>query len=237
MNSTALAPAPWFGRTWEHQQALIAGIGSFILCAIYALAVSRFAPDFTPGLVDFIGTATSLWSVWITQKRNVLAMPIAIVSVVFMGWFFMTINLHGQMLLHWVYYLPVQIWAWHHWTRGDAGGELRVRTLSWSQRLLCIIAIVVITVVVGKVLDSAWDNSLYTYWDASIVAASVVAMILLAQKRVESWILWILPVNVSAIGLYTLTGAYMFAALYVLFLIMAFVGLARWVKAHRTNSA
>jgi len=237
MNDTTLAPAPGTGRSWEHKHALLAGIGSFVLCALYAVAVARFAPEYTPGPVDFFGTATSLWSVWITQKRNVLALPIGIVSVVLMGWFFMTINLNGQWLLHWVYYLPVQFWAWHHWTRGDDGGELRVSVLSWTQRLLCIAGIAIATVVVGKVLESAWDNSLYTYWDASIVAASIVAMILLAQKRVESWLLWIVPVNISAIALYSLTGAYMFAALYCLFLVMAFVGLARWVSAHAENSA
>jgi len=237
MNTTSLAPAPWFGRAWEHQHAMIAGIGSFILCAIYAFAVSRITPDYTPGVVEFLGTATSLWSVWITQKRNVLALPIGIVSVVLMGWFFKSIDLNGQMLLHWVYYLPVQFWAWQHWTRGDDGGELRVRSLTWNQWLLCVLAMVIATAVIGKILQSAWDSSLYTYWDASIVAASIVAMILLAQKRVESWILWILPVNVSAIALYTLTGAYMFAALYCLFLVMAFVGLNRWMAADQQNMA
>jgi len=43
--------------------------------------------------------------------------------------------------------------------------------------------------------------------------------------------------TISAIALYTLTGAYMFAALYCLFLVMAFVGLVRWMKAHRESSA
>jgi len=237
MTTKTLEPAPWFGRRWEHKHALIAGVGSFVLCAIYAVAVKRFAPEYTPGAVDFFGTATSLWSVWITQKRNVLALPIGIVSVILMGWFFMTIDLNGQMLLHWVYYLPVQFWAWHHWSRGDDGGELRVSILSWPQRLLGMVAILVATIIVGLLLESAWDNNLYTYWDASIVAASVIAMILLAQKRVESWLLWILPVNVSAIALYSLTGAYMFAALYCLFLMMAFVGLARWMGAYNQRSA
>ncbi len=87
------------------------------------------------------------------------------------------------------------------------------------------------TVLLGWLLDAGWEDALYTYWDASIVAASVVAMILLSRKKVESWWLWILPVNVSAIGLYLSTEAYMFAALYVLFLVMAFVGLAKWMRA------
>jgi nicotinamide riboside transporter PnuC len=87
------------------------------------------------------------------------------------------------------------------------------------------------------VLDAGWDAALYTYWDASIVAASVVAMILLSHKKVESWWLWIGPVNVSAIVLYSITGAAMFAALYVLFLVMAFFGLARWARAARNAVA
>ena len=63
-------------------------------------------------------------------------------------------------------------------------------------------------------------------WRSSSSSVSVLAMVLLSRKKVESWWLWIGPVNVSAIGLYLSTGAYMFAALYVLFLVMAFVAAA-----------
>ncbi len=73
--------------------------------------------------------------------------------------------------------------------------------------------------------------------DRRCVAASVLAMVLLSRKKVESWWLWIGPVNVSAIGLYLSTGAYMFAALYVLFLMMAFVGLTRWIRADKDGVA
>jgi nicotinamide mononucleotide transporter len=90
-----------------------------------------------------------------------------------------------------------------------------------------------VTAIAGWLLDAGWDTAVYTYWDASIVAASVIAMILLSRKKVESWWLWIGPVNISAIALYTITGASMFAALYVLFLVMAFVGLSRWNAAAR----
>ena len=224
--------APWFGRKWEHHHALVAGLGSLLACALYWGATRWLAPEVTPGPVEFAGTATSLWSVWITQRRNVLALPIGIVSVALMGWFFLDIGLIGQMLLHWLYYVPVQFWAWREWTRGGENNtELLVTRLTTRMRLLVVAAMAVFTGLFGWLLDAGWDNALYTYWDASIVAASVVAMVLLSKKKVESWWLWIGPVNVSAIGLYTLTGAFMFAALYVLFLVMAFVGLARWNRA------
>ena len=232
--STSPSPsaAPWFGREWEHRHALVAGVGSFALCGLYWLGTKRFATDFVPGWAEFGGTATSLWSVWITQRRNVLAMPVGLVSVLLMGWFFRDIGLVGQTWLHWGYYVPVQLWAWQQWTRGgDDHTELEVSRLGWSERATAAAVLVGATVALGWLLDAGWDDALYTYWDASIVAASVVAMFLLSRKKVESWWLWIGPVNVSAIGLYVATEAYMFAALYCLFLVMAVVGLMRWQRA------
>ena len=224
--------APWFGRSWEHRHAAVAGLGSLALCALYALAARLWAVDAAPGLIEFTGTMTSLWSVWITQRRNVLALPVGIVSVVLMGWFFHRIGLQGQMLLHFGYYVPIQLWAWAEWTRGgEENTELTVTRLGTGFRLAVVVSIVVLTVVIGRLLDAVWNDALYVYWDASIVAASVVAMALMAKKKVESWWLWILPVDVSAIGLYASSGAFMFSALYVLFLVMACVGLRRWARA------
>ena len=233
----AATAAPWFGRRWEHRQAAIAATGSLLACTLYWLGTKRFAPDVVPGWVEFGGTMTSLWSVWITQRRNVLALPVGIVSVILMGWFFRDIGLVGQEWLHWGYYLPVQFWAWAQWTRGgEEQTELLVTRLSNPARVLALAGGAIATMALGWLLDAGWDDALYTYWDASIVAASVVAMLLLSRKKVESWWLWILPVNVSAIGLYLATGAYMFAALYGLFLIMAFVGLARWIRAAQVGT-
>lgn len=230
--------APWFGRPWEHRQAAVAATGSLAACTLYWLGTKRFAPEAVPGWVEFTGTAASLWSVWITQRRNVLALPAGLISVIFMGWFFHDIGLVGQTWLHWGYYIPIQVWGWAHWTRGgDGRSELVVTRLSNGVRALLVGAIVAITLVLGRLLDAGWADAMYTYWDASIVAASVLAQLLLSTKKVESWWLWIGPVNVSAILLYLRTGAYMFAALYCLFLVMAVVGLVRWRVAAREGVA
>ena len=225
--------APWFGRPWEHKHAAIAAVGSLAACrGLYWAGTRRFAPDVVPGRVEFLATTTSLWSVWITQRRNVLALPVGIVSVILMGWFFSDIGLVGQQWLQWGYYLPVQFWAWALWTRGGEGKtELTVTRQAPLGRALVVVVGALATVVLGWVLNAGWEDALYTYWDASIVAASILAMLLLSWKKVESWWLWLFPVNVSAIGLYISTEAYMFAALYMLFFVMAVVGLLRWRSA------
>lgn len=237
MTTATLTAAPWWGRTWEHKHAFVAAIGSLLAGILYWLGTKQFAPEYVPNWIEFTGTVTSLWSVWITQKRNVLALPVGIVSVIFMGYFFLTIDLVGQTWLHWGYYLPVQFWAWYEWTRGGENKtELKVTYLSNRMRVAVLAAGVAFTYLFGWLLTAGWEDALYTYWDASIVAASVVAMVLLSKKKVESWVFWILPVNISAIALYYNTGAYMFAALYVLFLVMAFVGLKRWYVAEQKGT-
>lgn len=230
--------APWFGRPWEHRQAALAAFGSLVLCGLYWLGARQWAAPAVPGWIEFSGTMTSLWSVWITQRRNVLALPVGIVSVVLMGLFFRDIGLKGQMLLHFGYYLPVQFWAWAAWTRGGQGQtELSVTYLGSRARFAVFACVCILTLLVARLLVFGWNDALYVYWDASIVAASVVAMALMSKKKVESWWLWILPVNVSAIGLYVSTGAYMFSALYALFLVMACVGLRRWARAAAEHTA
>lgn len=236
--AAAGAPAPWFGRPWEHRHAAVAGLGSLVACWLYWQGTRWWAPDAVPGWVEFTGTLTSLWSVWITQRRNVLALPVGIVSVLLMGWFFHGIGLRGQTWLHWGYYLPIQFWAWAQWTRGGQDHtELTVTRLTLPARLAVAAATIGLTFLLGWLLDTVWTDALHTHWDASIVAASVVAMVLMSKKKVESWWFWILPVNISAIGLYLSTGAYMFAALYVVFLVMAFVGLVRWARAASRRTA
>jgi len=231
-------PAPLFGRPWEHRQALVAGVGSLLACALYAWSAFRWSPEGAPGSIEFAGTMTSLWSVWITQRRNVLALPVGIVSVALMGWHFRAIGLVGQTWLHWAYYLPIQFWAWIQWTRGgESGSELTVSWLTNRARVGVVGSVAALTVSLGWLLDAGWEGAVHTYWDASIVGASVLAMLLMSKKKVEMWWLWILPVDVSAIGLYAVTGASMFAALYVLFLGMAVVGLVRWWRAAAHRAA
>lgn len=238
LNPTTSHPAaPWFGRPREHRQAAIAGVGSVAASTVYWQGTHWFAPELIPGTVEYLATATSLWSVWITQRRNILAMPVGLVSVVLMGWFFSDIDLIGQTVLQWGYYIPVQVWAWREWTRGGEGHtELVVTRLGRRGALAVLGTGLVSTFVLGRLLDAGWERALDTYWDASIVAASVLAMALLSRKKVETWWLWIGPVNISAIVLYLRTGAEMFAALYCLYLVMAVFGLVRWRRAAATRA-
>jgi nicotinamide riboside transporter PnuC len=65
-------------------------------------------------------------------------------------------------------------------------------------------------------------------WDTSIVAASITAQLLMTAKKLECWLWWQVPVNLSAIALYAATDAWAFAFLYIVYLLNATSGFLLW---------
>lgn len=219
----------YLGGVEKHREMLIYGLVALALSAGYAAAGHVFAPDYVPGVGEFIGTATALACVLLTRLQNKWCWPLGILSVVAMGAVFWRAGLIGQAWLHILYYLPIQFWGWWNWANGGANRtELPVSMLNWAERAVWAVAILLFTLLFGRVLVAGWDRAIHTYWDASIVAASVIAQFLLSRKKVEAWLLWLLPVNVSAILLYATAGLYMFSALYAIFLVNAGYALWQW---------
>jgi nicotinamide mononucleotide transporter PnuC len=85
------------------------------------------------------------------------------------------------------------------------------------------------------VFSQIYENPQYLLWDASIVAASIVAQTLMTFKKVESWIFWSLPVNTSAIVLYLRTDVPAFSFLYAVFLLNAVWGWQQWKKSESST--
>jgi len=170
------------------------------------------------------------------RTQNIWSIIFGLASVVAMGVFFFDIALVGQGWLHLGYYIPVQVVGWWAWLRGGAGRtDLPVGLLGVRGRAAIVAAVVVGSVVLALTFRQLHGPTPYALWDASIVAASIAAQLLLTTKRIESWWLWLVPVDVSAVLLYMRTDAEMFAALYVLYLVLASVGLRDWIRAWRVQ--
>ncbi len=57
----------------------------------------------------------------------------------------------------------------------------------------------------------------------------------MAKKKVESWIWWILT-NLASVPLYFTKGYVFTSVYYFILLIMAFWGLAEWIKRSKVNT-
>ncbi|MFM8424451.1 MAG: nicotinamide riboside transporter PnuC, partial [Chloroflexota bacterium] len=75
----------------------------------------------------------------------------------------------------------------------------------------------------------------FPYLDAITTIMSFSAMWLMAKKKIESWIYWII-VDFIGIWLYFIKDVKFLSLLYVILLIMAFNGLRMWHKSDQNKS-
>lgn len=225
---------PWFGSRVDQRNALRGGVGAFVVTATYVMVARGL--DTTTTAVEAVSLWASLACVWLARIENIWCMPYGLLSVVLLGWYLLDIELVGQGWLQYLYYVPVQLLGWWAWTRGGAGrSELPVTRLalrSWTAVVLAFAALWAATWITFSLL---YDSPAYLGWDASITAASVTAQSLMTWKKRESWWFWTVPVNVSAIGLFTVTESWAFVFLYVVFLVNPVWGIRTWHQLERVG--
>lgn len=226
------------GTRNEHVEGLFVALAMFVVTALYEYISILISPDYVLNPFEFVGTWSGLVCVWLSRTRNVLCWPWGIVSSLMLGIFFSQIGLPGQQWLNLIYFTAVQVWAWPHWVFGGAHHDrLPVTTLSWPMRAFYIFIIAAFTAIVFELIGYFSPGSFHPVFDSLVVASSVVAQFLLGRKNVESWILWLGPVNMLSIYLFFMAGAYTLTALYVAFFIHAIFALRSWSAAARRDTA
>jgi len=195
--------------------------------------------------LEFFGTIFYLLSVYLIAKRKVMTWPIGIVSVLLFMLLFYQIRLYADAAEQ-VYYLIASIYGWWHWKRSTSEQEngIEVEFSPIKMILIYLGAIFLLSLILGLALSHAHEYSStlfpepasYPFVDAFTVMMSLFAMWLLACKRTESWIFWII-VDVISIGLYYVKGVVFISLLYVILLVLAGDGLLTWMRASRPASA
>lgn len=189
--------------------------------------------------IEFTGTLLYLWSVWLIAKRHILTWPVGITSVLLYMLLFYQIRLYSDTIEQ-VYYLGASAYGWWHWSRAprdkgviSAVAFSRPRSLLWAGAATAALSVVIgmfmsrIHLIFPAVFPEAAS---FPYLDALTTVMSFTAMWLMARKKIESWIYWIV-VDIIGIGLYYVKEVRFVALLYVILLVMAIKGLLEWTKA------
>ena len=186
--------------------------------------------------IEFVGTVLYLASVWLIAKRNILTWPIGIASVLLYMILFYQIQLYSDTIEQ-VYYLGASAYGWWYWSRTEPSQQIITRVRFSPPRALVGWAVFTIgvSVVVGLAMTRihVWVPSIfpepaaYPYVDGLTTVMSFVAMWLLARKRIESWVYWII-VDIIGIWLYFVKDVKFLSLLYVILLVIATKGFLEW---------
>lgn len=176
--------------------------------------------------MEWTATLLGIACVALAGRRSVWTFPTGIASVVLLGIVVFRERLYSDALLQ-VFFVAANLYGWLHWSRASAAtGTVAVERLDWRARLAWGGGITVSALLWGMAMHR-WTDASYPWWDAGIAAASVAAQLLMARRKLENWVLWI-AVDIASVPLYLAKGLFLFAALYLVYLLLAVIGLVAW---------
>lgn len=195
--------------------------------------------------IEFFGTVLNLACVWLVMKNKVLNWPVGILGTILFGLLFYQIQLYSDFLEQ-IYYFITGFYGWWLWNRLGAASkkeELKISHTSFLTILTYGGIIIAGTILLGFIMGriNLWfptffpEPAAFPFLDAFTTVMSFAAQILLAQKKVENWYLWII-VDIIGIGLYFAKGVIFISLLYFLFLMLATNGLFSWRKIVTSSS-
>lgn len=182
------------------------------------------------GVIELIATITLIINVYLITQQKLSNYIWGAIGVALFGYLFLSFKLYSDMLLQWIFYLPLQAYGYYVWKYKGQNGldSLPVSKMNLSSFNGIISFIICATLLTGYYMSEYTDAS-FPYADALTTWLSIVASILLLWKYIENWIIWI-TMDAIAIFIYYSKELYVTSGLYVVFLCLAIYGLVTWIR-------
>lgn len=182
------------------------------------------------GLLTFL---TGIICVVLVAKGSLWNYAFGIVNVI--GYAYISLNnrLFGEVMLNALYFLPMQFIGYYMWKKAmGVNAEVLKRKLNATQNLVLIgvVALFVMAYQQGLI----YLGGSLTLLDAMSTVVSVIAMLLMAYRYREQWVLWIV-VNVVSIIMWIQSGDMMMTLMWGAYLVNALYGLYKWSKEGKLN--
>lgn len=146
-------------------------------------------------------------------------------------WAWATYNLYSyyiDAILN-VFYVLMGFIGIYQWKFGSRDkDELPVTQMAVSQHVIIVVAGVVFTFLLGFLFEK-YTPAQKTYLDAFTTAFAIFATFMTIQKKIGSWIYWII-VDAIYVYMYWAVGAYLFMLLFIVNTILAIKGYLDWRK-------
>ena len=181
-------------------------------------------------VLELIAVILGIASVWYAKKDDILVFPTGIISTLIYVYLLWKWTLWGDMMIN-GYYFIMSIYGWYHWTRkkGDVI-KFPISVISTNEkRISLFIFIFTVAFVVAVYHYFNKFNTWYAYVDTFVTGIFFIGMWLMAKRKIENWVFWIIGDLVS-IPLYFAKGFTFTSFQYIVFTIVAVYGYLEWKK-------
>ena len=179
--------------------------------------------------LEIIAVVFGILSVWFSKKNNILVYPTGMISTSIFTYLLFKWSLLGDMMIN-AYYFMMSIYGWYIWTRKVNNIVTPISKVSSPEKITSLIIFFCSLSFVYGIYNyfDKW-GSYTSYIDNFTTAIFFVAMWLMANRKIENWIFWIIG-NIISIPLYFYKGLTFTSIQYIIFTVIAISGYYTWKK-------
>jgi nicotinamide mononucleotide transporter len=180
-------------------------------------------------VLEITAVVFGLLSVWFSKNNNILVFPTGMISTFIFIYLLYKSVLLGDMMIN-AYYFIMSIYGWYVWTREENNSITLISRINAKEKNICILIFIFSLIFVYSiyVYFDKW-NSLTAYIDNLTTAIFFVGMWLMAKRKIENWIFWIIG-DIISVPLYFYKGLTFTSLQYLIFTFIAIAGYYSWKK-------
>jgi len=189
---------------------------------------SSYSPSFI--FLELFAVIMNIISVVFAKRNNILVYPTGLIGTGIFVYILLNFSLLGDTIIN-VYFFSMSIYGWYFWSRKkDEVLVNKVSTINRNEIKYLVILAFSSLIFIYFVYDyfDKWNNWT-AYVDNITTAIFFIAMWLMARRKVESWIFWIIG-DLITVPLYFYKGLTISSIQYIIFLILAVLGYISWKK-------
>ena len=183
-------------------------------------------------VLEFLAFWFGIISVVFAKKQNILVYPTGIICTIITMYLMYKVSLLGHILVNLLYTI-ISFFGWWNWSRRE-NNDLVVKVSKFTSNdltksLLIFFFIVFVAYFAHDFFATNFEGQIKEL-DILTSGIFVTAMWLMANKKLENWILWIIG-NVITIPLYLSSDKIILSIQYVIFTILAIQAYIEWKKS------
>lgn len=185
--------------------------------------------------LEIVAVVMGLASVYFAKKDHLWVYPTGMISTAIYVYLLVQAGLVGDVLIN-AYYFIMSVYGWFYWTQKKEGITVHaIATINRRETLMSVFLFIGSIVGVGLLyvfFDKAND------WTAPVdtltTALFFVGMWLMARRKIQHWIFWIIG-DVISVPLYLVKGLGLTSLQYIIFTLIAIFGYREWKKRLHNN--
>lgn len=184
----------------------------------------------TDVVLEIVAVIFGFLSVWYSKQNKILVFPTGMISTSIFVYLLLKWGLLGDMMIN-AYYFIMSVYGWFIWSRKvDPSHYTPISRTTAAERKKSVLIFAVTLVFVFLVY---WNRGKWTGWTAYLDTLTTgvffVGMWLMAKRKIENWIYWIVG-DVISVPLYLYKGLAFTSLQYLIFTIIAIYGYLSWKR-------